>query len=261
MTFQATNDFVDAVEDYSNAYYVGTVVSISDPLKLDRVQANVPGLYDPTQGPVPWIAPLKDSPFGFGTGSKGPYGTYGCPPVGSIIKVELQNGDPHKPLYTNLYTLPNVNPAFPTTVWGFQDPDGNIVQYDLANHTYRFVTSGGAVITIDASGKRVTAVSGDTTNSNGNWQVNVTGNAGIQASGNITLQAGGTATYTATSHQFNGPVNASSTISAGGDITDNTDSGNGQTMADMRTIYNEHYHVYDDNGSSRDTDPPTPQIP
>jgi len=261
MTFQAINDFADAVHQYGSSYYVGTVTNNQDPLLLDRVQARVPGLYDPDQGPVPWIAPLKDSPFGFGTGSKGAYGTYGCPPEGAVIIVELQQGDIHKPMYRNLYTRPNVNTAFPPNVWGFTDPDGNTVMYDTTAHTYRFVTAGGAVITIDANGKRITAVNGDIENCNGAWQINVTGNAGIQASGAINFQAGGTATYTAASHQFNGPIQTSSTISAAGDITDDTASGNGQTMADMRTIYNEHVHTYFNDSGEQDTSVPIPQVP
>jgi len=278
MSFQSTSDFVGATEDYGQGYYVGTVYSNSDPLGLNRIQATVPGIYDPTRGPVPWIAPLPYSPFGFGTSAKGPYGTYGVPPVGSVIKIELQNGDVHKPLYTSLYTLPNVNSAFPSTIWGFQDPDGNIVQYDTTNHTYRFVTYGGAIITISQTGQRTTTVNGDTTNSDGAWQVNVTGNAGITASGNVSVDATGgnmsldtsgnfamtatgTATYTASAHNFVGPLNASSTIGAQGDITDDIASGNGQTMADMRQIYNEHIHTVIVDGSEEDTSIPIPQVP
>lgn len=260
--FHSTNDLVQGTEKYEDGYYIGTVTSNNDPLGIGRVQATVPGLYDVNLGPLPWIAPMKDSPFGFGTGTKGPYGVYGTPQKGSKIRIELQNGDEHKPLYGPLYTAVDANPTFASpTVWGFADPDGNMVVYDMNAHTYKFVTAGGAVITIDANGKRITAVNGDTTNSNGNWAINVTGNASIQASGTISFQAGGSATYTAATHTFHGPITADSTVQAAGDITDSTSTGNGQTMHDMRTAYNEHYHEYDDNGHPNDTAPPTPQIP
>ena len=260
MSFQTQNHFVSQTEDYGNGYYVGTVTNNQDPLNLSRVQASVPGLYDPSQGSVPWIAPLKDSPFGFGTGSKGLYGTYGTPPEGSIIIVELQKGDPHKPFYRNLYTAPNVNATFTPNVWGFTDPDGNTVIYDMNAHTYRFVTAGGASINIDGSGKRITAVNGDTENCNGPWVINVTGNASIHASGSYTFQAGGTATYIASSHNFQGPISGNSTIAAAGDITDNT-SGIAGTMRGMRETYNTHTHEYDDAGTPNNTNIPNQQIP
>lgn len=268
--FHAPNDLVQSAEKYEDGHYIGTVVSNQDPEGIGRIQANVPGLYDSSLGPIPWIGPDKDSPFGFGTNTKGAYGVYGSPQEGSIVRVILQNGDEHKPLYRPLLTVPNANSTFASpTVWGFSDPDGNIVIYDMSAHTYRFVTAGGAVITIDTNANRVTTVGNDTTNTK-NWTVNVTGNASISASGNasvqassnVTVQAGGTATYTAALHKFNGPIQANETISAGGDITDDTNSGNGQTMADMRVIYNEHTHTgTDSHGDSFTTNPPQPQIP
>ncbi|BAG41649.1 hypothetical protein [Ralstonia phage phiRSL1] len=243
MSFQTVNDQIEGSEDYSDGYYLGTVAGQQDTTGMGRVQANVPGLFDASAGEVPWVGPLKDSPFGFGVGAKGPYGVFGTPPAGSTVKVELQDGDPHQPLYTNLLTAPAVPPQFANAhVWGFQDPDGNIVIYDLAAHTYKFVTAGGAVINIDANGKRITAVNGDVTNSNGDWQVNVTGNASIQASGNVNFQAGGTATYTATLHQFHGPVVADQTVTSGGDMTDSTDTGNTLSARQFRHLYDIHVH-------------------
>lgn len=263
MSFQSANDFVQASESYDQGYYMGVVTNNNDPLGIGRVQANVPGLYDTALGEVPWIGPLKDSPYGFGKSAKGPYGTYGAPPAGSPIKVELQGGDPHKPLYTNLYTQPVANPAFVSpNVWGYQDPDGNLMIYDMSTHTYKFVTAGGAVIVIDANGKRITQVNGDVETSNGDWTVNVTGNATITASSNISVQAGGTATYTAAGHVFHGPITADSTISAAADITDSTGSGNSQTMHNMRTVYDIHTHDgTDSHGDGFTTLPPNQQIP
>jgi phage baseplate assembly protein gpV len=258
--FHTATDTIKNTEDYSKGYYVGVVVANNDPLGLGRVQANVSGLYDNTAGPIPWIGPHdRQSPFGYGTSAKNPYGVYGVPPIGATIKVELQNGDEHKALYSTLHTQPNANPSFMTpNLWGFQDPDGNIVVYDIQAHTYHFGTAGGLTVDIDAQGNRITATDADTTNTKGNWSINVQGNASIVASGNFTMQAGGTATYTAASHQFNGPINASSTIAAQGDITDQVGTGNSQSMAAMRTTYNTHRHHYDDNGSDNVTDVPFP---
>jgi hypothetical protein len=189
--FQSTNDFVDGIEDYSNAYYVGVVTNNNDPLGLGRVQATVPGLYDPSQGAVPWIAPLKDSPFGFGTGQKGQYGVYGSPPEGSIIKIELQNGDPHKPLFTSLYTLPNANAVFSSpNVWGYQDPSGNQLVVNMATGTWTWTHSSGDQIAYDASGDRVTAIQGnDNLNVGKKLTIIVQGNAWVQSDTRVDIQA------------------------------------------------------------------------
>jgi hypothetical protein len=230
----------------------------------------VMGLFDPNSGEVPYIGPLKDSPYGFGTGAKGPYGVYGFPQIGSVIKVELQNGDQHKPLYTPLLTAPNAHPWFNVpSRWGYVDPAGNSLQVDMEAGSWVWTHQSGDTISYDGAGDVVNVVKGNLTDTvtgnqqstiSGSLTFNVTGAANINCS-TLNVHASGTATYTASSHVFNGPITASATISAAEDITDSTASGNGQTMADMRSIYNEHYHVYDDDGHPNDTDPPTPQIP
>ena len=70
----SVNDSMKHSEDYGDGYYVGIVTNNNDPLGIGRVQANVPGLYDTSKGPVPWIGPIKDSPYGFGVSSTGPFG-------------------------------------------------------------------------------------------------------------------------------------------------------------------------------------------
>lgn len=266
MAIKAHNETINSREDYGQGYYAGTVTANADPKGLGMVQVTVPGLFDTQNGAVPWVGALKDSPFGFGTGPNGQYGVYGSPQVGSVVKIELQGGDPHRPLYTTLYTAPNANTQFASpTVWGYKDPDGNVMIYDMAAHTYLFTTRTGASIEIDATGKRITTVNGDLETSNGNWQVNVTGNAGITASGSATIQAAtvnvtasGNATYTAALHTFNGPIVTDSTIAAALDITDSTSLGNTQTMANMRQFYDTHQHYYDDDA---ETSVPIQQIP
>jgi hypothetical protein len=282
MPFHTANDTVNFAEGY-DGYLVGTVTANVDPLGLGRVQAQVPGLYDPQQGEIPWIAPHdRQSPFGYGTSAEGPYGVYGVPPIGAKIKIELQGGDVHKPLYSPLHAKADTNSRFSTpNVWGYQDPDGNYMLYDIVAHTYLFVTRTGASIEIDATGKRITTVNGDAETSNGDWTVNVTGNAritssadtSVNASGNVLVKAtgsttvqgatvnvtaSGTATYTALAHVFNGPITTNSTLATAGDITDSTGTGNTRTMANMRLVFDEHRHHYDDNGNDNITDVPFP---
>ncbi len=250
--FHPANEQMQAHEKYDQGYYLGTVTANNDPLNGMRIKADVPGLFDTSLGDVPWIGPLKDSPFGFGKG----YGTYGVPQVGSTVVIELQGGDEHRPLYRTLPTVPNANPMFAgANVWGFEDPAGNIVIYNLQTKTYAFITASGARVDIDGSGNRTTQVANDTENASGSWTVNVSGNATIKAGGTIDIEAGGTATYKAASHVFQGPVTGDSTIAAAGDISDNT-AGGGGTMRNMREVYDTHTHDYDDGV----TDVPNQQV-
>lgn len=268
MGFNSANDSLSHVENYGQSYYIGTVTANNDTIGIGRVQAHVDGLYDTNQGEVPYIGPLKDSPFGFGKGPKGPYGVYGFPQVGSVIKIELQGGDENKALYTPLLTGPNAHPWFNTASrWGFVDPAGNSLQIDMSAGSWVWTHQSGDTISYDGSGNVVKVVKGNSTdNITGNEQHNVTGSIVFQVTGNATincqnfnLEASGSATYSASLHTFNGPVAGSSTISAAGDITDNT-ATNGKTMANMREIYDIHTHPYDDNGSRNNTEVPNQQV-
>src|SRR5271168_4462456 len=154
-SLSSVHDSMKHSEDYSDGYYLGTVTGNTDPLGIGRVQANVPGLYDPTLGPIPWIGPIKDSPFGFGVGPKGPYGVYGSPYVGSQVKVELQKGDEHNALYTPFPTVPAANPAFASPfTWGFQDPSGNQLLVNLQTGMWTWTHSSGDTISYDSAGDR-----------------------------------------------------------------------------------------------------------
>lgn len=270
MGLKTVNDSVNNSESYKDGYYVGTVTNNTDTFGIARVQVHVAGLYDTDMGPVPWAGPLKDSPFGYGTTSGGQqYGVYGYPQVGSKVKVELQNGDEHKPLYTTLYTAPDAHPWFNTASrWGYVDPSGNSLQVDMSANTWVWTHESGDSISFDGSGNVVKVVKGnDTTTVTGNEQHTISGALTFQVTGNANINcsefnmtASGTATYTAATHQFNGPIDASSTIGAQGDITDSIGTGNGQTMANMRSAFNIHRHLYDDNGNQNETDVPIPQV-
>jgi hypothetical protein len=141
---------LQAHEDYAQGYYLGVVTNVNDPLDLMRIQCKVPGLYDPDLGDVPWCGPIKDSPFGFGSG----YGVYGYPQMGSTVLIELQGGDEHKPLYRTIPTAqdPNGNFSGPNQ-WGFQDPSGNILVVDMAAGTWKWQHSSGDYVTYDKTGK------------------------------------------------------------------------------------------------------------
>lgn len=191
MPFNSTNDSISSVEDYENKDLIGVVSANTDPLGISRVQAAIPDLYDPTQGPVPQIGAKNYSPFGFGTSATGPYGWYGSPQVGSKLRVELQHGDEHYPVYSPLYTVQDANPLFkaPTT-WGFQDPSGNKLVVDMAGGNWTFTHSSGDQIAYDATGDRTTLING---NENLNVQkamtVIVQGNCQIYSNTRVDIQA------------------------------------------------------------------------
>jgi hypothetical protein len=258
MGLNSTNDAVKHGEDYGDGYYLGTVTNNVDPLGIGRVQANVPGLYNPAKGPVPWVGPIKDSPFGFGVGPKGPYGVYGSPYVGSQLMVELQKGDENNGMYSPIPTAPTANPAFkdPQT-WGFQDPSGNQLLVNMSTGTWTFTHSSGDMLTYDQTGDRTTLVKGNSTET-------INQNMNLTVMGNTNITTTGTATYTAAEHQFMGPVTMSETLMVASSITDMTGSGNTQTVMDIRTDYDEHYHMVMNvmpGTGTIDTSLPTPQIP
>lgn len=258
MALNSTHDAMKHSEDYGDGYYVGTVTNNNDPLGIGRVQATVPGLYNPAVGPVPWIGPIKDSPYGFGVSDKGPFGVYGAPAIGSQLKVELQKGDEHNALYTPLPTKPSANPAFanPQT-WGYQDPSGNQQLVNMATGSWTWTHSSGDTISYDSAGDRVVVVKGNAVeNVSGNLNITVVGNANINITGN--------AAYTAAVHQFNGPVMMSETLMVAQDITDNVSSGNAETIKDLRVWADMHYHMVQNvmpGTATIDTTVATPQIP
>lgn len=259
MGFNSTNDTLAHQENYGQGYYIGTVTANNDTIGIGRVQAHIDGLFDTDQGEVPFVGPMKDSPFGFGKGAKGPYGVYGMPQVGSTIKVELQNGDEHKGLYSTLITAQSAHPWFNIPArWGFVDPAGNSLQVDMTSGAWTWTHQSGDSIAYDGSGNVVRVVKGNDTDQitgnstqtiSGGLTFNVTGNAAINCA-DFSVNASGNATYKANTHTFQGPIIGTATIAAAGSITDETSAGNTKTMADMRQIYDIHTHQYDDGTTS-----------
>lgn len=269
MGFNSVNDSISHQENYGQGYYIGTVTANNDTIGIGRVQAHVDGLFDADQGEVPFVGPIKDSPFGFGKGAKGPYGVYGMPQVGSTIKVELQNGDEHKGLYSTLITAQSAHPWFNSPArWGFVDPAGNSLQIDMNTGAWTWTHQSGDSIAYDGSGNVVRVVKGSETDQitgnstktvGGGLTFNVTGNATINCN-QFDLNASGSATYKASTHTFLGPITGNSTIAAAGDITDLTGSGNTKTVGNMRTVYDNHDHNYTDDGNPMVTFKPNQPI-
>lgn len=254
MGFQNVNDTINTAEDYSKGYYLGTVTLNADSTGLGRVQAHIPGTFDTNAGEVPMIGRIPSSPYAFGIGPNGPYGVYGTPPVGALVKVEFQNGDQNKGLWECFASEGMIPDAFkdPNT-WGWRDPAGNQQYVNMSTGAFEWTHTSGASVKWDGSGNVIEVVPGNAT-----WNVN--GNATMHVTGNFSLDVGGTATYKASVHQFQGPIVADSSISAGGDITDLTASGNTKTVGNMRVVYDSHTHIYFNDGGEQHTSIPEQQI-
>jgi hypothetical protein len=233
--FDTMNANMELTKSYSGRYFVGKVVNNTDPLNLDRVQATVPNLYDKDLGELPWIGPVKTSPFGIGA----TWGVYGSPNVGSDVLILLQDGDPHYPLYHSIQTKKNDD--FPTNQgWGFKDFYGNKFRV-ASDKTVQFIAVAGATFNIAVDGSiSVTTVANQSLTVQGNSNVAVTGNSTVGVTGNATINVTGNTTLTSpntsiTSNvtingttQINGNTNIVGNFSTTGTMTNNsTNVGSG----------------------------------
>jgi len=160
--------------------YLGKVTNNVDPLGLDRIQANVPDLYDPTLGPVPWIGPKKDALFGIGA----TWGIYGSPAIGSDVLISLQDDDPHYPEYESVQLNSSAS-NFPSgTSWGFKDPYGNTLKI-TSDKNISFVAASGCTITISPVGSI-------TINTPGSLSATVGGSTTLTSTGATTITSSGT---------------------------------------------------------------------
>lgn len=200
MAFSGIQD-VAKTTDYSTQFFVGTVVENQDPLGINRIKVSVPGLFEPSLGAVPWLAPFKFSSFGVGPS----HGVYGAPAVGSSVVVVLQNGDVHYPLYlASLYSTKDANPEYKNpSVWGFVDPSGNKLKVSMDSQDWEFTHSSGVRISIDAQGLLQVSCNEAQVNVQGNMQATVGGNATVEIGGNGTIAASGNLTLTGSKISLN----------------------------------------------------------
>ena len=208
MSVASTNDKVnEASSDASdNGYIIGQVTSIDDPLQLNRIQVKIPNLYDPDLGPVPWCGPHVQSLFGVGVN----WGVYGSPAVGSLVKIKLQGGDAHYPLYeASLYNQPNPLFSDPTS-YGFQDPKGNIQLVSLTAGTWLFQTFDKSSYLYDGKGNLIEGVAAQYSMTAVDWAVSGSNTATLHSGANTTVASNGVLNISAS-----GPIN----VGAGGVVT------------------------------------------
>lgn len=204
--FDTLNSALDLAANYRGTMFHGVVVSTADPLNLDRVQARVPGLYDPDLGDIPWIGPIKYSPFGCGAS----WGVYGVPAVGSDVQILLQDGDPNYPVYQHLQRTANSN--FPSgSSWGFIDPNGNMLRFKDDGDIILQATAG-VTIHISPNGSLSIVTEGSTEITSG-------GSTSITTSGSTTIQSGGAVSIDAPAVNISSDVTVSGSMSVGGSVT------------------------------------------
>lgn len=200
--------------DGPGRWYMGKVVVNVDPLGRDRIQVRAPGLYDPDMGPVPWVGPIKISPFGIG----GSWGVYGSPAIGSDVLILLQDGDGHYPMYMSVQTSSSA-PAFPSgAAWGFTDPYGNTLKMS-ADNSVSFTAASGATVSISAGG-----------------------DIAVNAPGSVSVNAGSGASVTSPNNTINGTttINGNTTI-------------NGALLNNGVNIGSSHRHNYSGSGGTTTT--------
>lgn len=260
MAVDSLDSNLEATRRPPDQKYVGTVVQNRDPLNLDRIQVRIPGLYDPDQGEVPWCGPHKDSPFGTAQN----WGVYGVPAIGSDVVVELQNGDPHYPVYSSIMRY--ANPDFPSGgAWGFKDPRGNRLKVDLDANTVTFNSGTNVVFHIDAQGNLSVSVPGTTTItsektmtlvSHQDMSLHADGNMDISSGGTMTLNAGGAYSLTApTIHNSGTITNDGNTQNNGNVNTNGNVSNSGSLTNNGKNVGSTHTHGGVDRGGAS-TDPP-----
>lgn len=118
------------VTDYRGKLFIGTVVDNDDPSMVERVRVTIPGLYEGAVDNLPWVAPKVGKMFGNKPGS----GVFSVPDVGSFVYVELQDGNPHYPMYVGSPVQSRIDLAeadinYPDR-YGWKDKRGNLFFVD-----------------------------------------------------------------------------------------------------------------------------------
>lgn len=147
--FDNINEALKLRKDYSKVYVLATVIKNVDPLNKDRIQVHSPGLYEPDKGEVPWVGPAdKPSPFGQSTN----WGFFGSPAVGSDVYLELQDGSPNYPLYHSIQRFKSPDEFVSGSTWGFKDPKGNVLKFDLSSGQILLRAASGVTLEITPDG-------------------------------------------------------------------------------------------------------------
>lgn len=230
MSLNTLNDQINNnVQNYKGKKLIGIVVSIEDPLDMNRFQVDIPELISEESG-RPWIGLEKSSPFGVGPG----FGVYGSPAIGSLAVIEFQDGRLTHPICTGFVLhASHVDPRFASgSTWGWVDPSGTSLVVDTVANTWVWTHVSGTTYTIDADGNLTASVVGNVTiNVTGNTTINTEGNTSIETQGSTHISSGDGTTIDTTG-ETNISSSGATTVSAP-EVT--VDSPN-TTMTGMTTV-------------------------
>lgn len=214
----------------SQTLFVGTVVNNVDPLGINRVQVTIPGRLD-AGTELPWMAPMRVSPFGQGAG----FGVYGAPQIGSQVLIEAQDGHLDHAFYVSgYYGVSNANAQFASPdVWGFQDPSGTFLIVNLVTKTWTFHHVSGLQYSYDASGNYVMQTPGGSTqNFTGGWDLTVGGNVNINTQGSANITAA-SAKIQASNTEVTGDLHVGGRIVGSGGISVSGGTGANVIQGDL----------------------------
>lgn len=155
---------------WKNKTLVGRVVANNDPSGCQRVRIRLPEVYDDVPDTaLPWAIP-KYMPLGVGQG--GGASAMCVPVVGSLLYVELQEGDPHFPVYVGAPSPASVlNPKLKTNYpsrYGYFDPQGNGWYVDMKTNDAEWVHHSGTSFHVSPDGSVTQTIKGA-------WTVKVAG--------------------------------------------------------------------------------------
>lgn len=200
--------------DYKTTTFLGTVVNNLDPEKAERLQVSVPHMFTGPVASLPWVLPKKHRNTAVGLD---------VPNIGDQVYVELQDGDPHYPVWVGRHlvsgALPDILKQNYPNRSGWLDSAGNYFYVDRTpgQRVIHLQHATGTSVDIDDSGNVTAVVKGNAhITASGDTIIEATGNVNINAGSNITLATANALTLSCSNLNFN--VTGSSTFSGGGTV-------------------------------------------
>ena len=117
-------------ENFSNTEWLGIIIDSNDPLYIGRCKIRIFELFDDIEDELlPWAFPVTSSIFSGGE-FKGS-GSFHYPKVGSLVRVNFNNGDYYHPEYTTIEThnpkmIEEIKQSYENCHVLFYDEDENV---------------------------------------------------------------------------------------------------------------------------------------
>jgi len=165
--------------------YRGTVVNNVDPLRIGRIQVNIPNFIEGDQTNLPWVYQKSPAKLGGSGNSSG----FAVPEIGNEVFVEFK-GDVYAMFYSFYWQSATTHQAdfdedYPAS-YGDRDLTGNLLKINKAKQFLEFIHSSGMQFFVDndANGSWQSDTTLTMTSSDGATQIVLD-----MVNGNITLQA------------------------------------------------------------------------